>query len=272
MTQAFLLNKPSHQPKIVKSTILWLAELRQLEKADTESPRYGKLNKTKARISWKHFLLFHFIYLFRWEATYVLRYVHEGQDNSWESILSLYNVSPKDQMNSDCQECTASPFTHWALSAIHVMLGILFLQLESSSSQECVCGPRATCMGSGTHATTNLQRSEDNLWGSVHSVPPGLRQVSHHYASQTSWPSSPAVSSLFLHLYYRALAQCLHYATYPASRILGSELTSSGLWNSWLIQWCHHPILSFNFLKSFFINKISNTNLVEIVRIFSQYI
>lgn len=85
------------------------------------------------------------------------------------------------------EECTASPFTHWVLSAIHVTSGILFLQLESSSRQVCVCDPRATCMGSRTHATTNLQRSEDNLWGSVHSVPPGLRQVSHHYAGQTSW-------------------------------------------------------------------------------------
>lgn len=99
MTQALLLNKPSHQPKIVKSTILWLAELRELEKADTESPQYGKLNKTKARISWKHFSLFHFIYLFSWEATYVLRHVHEGH----ESQLSLYNLSPQDQMNLGCQ-------------------------------------------------------------------------------------------------------------------------------------------------------------------------
>lgn len=158
------------------------------------------------------------------------------------------------------------------------MSGILFLQLESNSSQMCVCDLRATCLDSGTHATTNLQRSEDNLWGSVHSVPPGLRQVSRHYVSQTSWPSSPGSAQLLPPPLLQGTdtvstpAQCLHNAIYPASRILGSELTSSGLWNSWLIQWCHHPILSFNFLKSFFINKISNTNLVEIVRIFSQYI
>lgn len=190
MTQALLLNKPSHQPKIVKSTILWLAELRELEKADTESPQYGKLNKTKARISWKHFSLFHFIYLFSWEATYVLRHVHEGHESqlspsttwvlrikwTW-AVRGVHSKSfhPLSPLGDPCNVRNFIP-----------TIGVKF----QSSVCVCVCDQRATCMGSGTHATTNLQRSEDNLWGSVHSVPPGLREVSHHYASQTSWPSS----------------------------------------------------------------------------------
>lgn len=222
MTQALLLNKPSHQPKIVKSPILWLVELRA---GKGRNRVYHMENWIKLKLeSLENISYFiSFIYLGRkqhmcWGMCMKVR----GQLVRVNSLPLQCESEGSNELGL-AEECTASPFSHWVLSAIHVTSGILFLQLESSSSQVCVW-PRATCMGSGTHATTNLQRSEDNLWWSVHSIPPGLRQVSHHYASQTSWPSSlllhPSTIGHWHSVYTMLYTQLLGF--------WGSELPSLG--------------------------------------------
>lgn len=126
LRSSLLLSEVSHQPRIVKSTILWLVEFR-------ESTICQTVNKTKARVYWKHFsCFFTFIYLVGSNIC-AMAYAQTSKGNLWESVLSLHNVSPKDPINS-CQEVYTKCF--YPLSTLNGLytVNFLFLQLDSSSN------------------------------------------------------------------------------------------------------------------------------------------